>query len=668
MRQSIRLFIATGWACASTLALAATPPADPVAPSDFHAPVTRIKALDRDDARAVTTGGAVRLRWNHQLLSEFGLTEVQALRSNVVNRVQGFDLALTRESSFAIDGSGNVIDAIAGGGGQLAGGFRLSGKAGAFEWGAPRFVVRAGEATRIDFVGDDGSVWFYADKLMYEFLDGGTSFRIRSADLRISAELAQRLGRPDAEGALAAELRVLAPVTARSSAAVPKAPGDPNFHGEPVPGFPGSIYQADVFMQAFTAFYGGCQSCDGPGGASDGQIKFVPSSTLLNNRNMGSPTATIVGDPLGTSSALHTADVSWYEKFGNPFSPYSYPYPGNDQHPYLIWNLYRLDANGGLMQIGRSGVKHAFLTINVGAGCDSSNGGHILGRSCSDTYGTGNNDNPGDLGPRSELVPATGQFGRCRSIFDTACDGTENAVSTGAFDRRMLVRESAVDPASNPGATWLFESWYVVQDDVNIYNTMATRPFSSTFGATWSATNGNPFRLGPAIDRWVDPAVPNPLMTNRELVAEEGHAQVGVKVVDLGGGSFRYNYAVMNHDFARAVTQGTPPNLEVLRNLGFNSFSVPVRAGSITSITFNDGDANASNDWIGQLSGGRVTWTAPAGNELNWGALYSFSFVANAGPFDTLSRLGVAEPGNPPQYSVPALVPDEDVLFANGFN
>jgi hypothetical protein len=594
---------------------------------------------------------------------------VQALDSSPAIHAKGFDVALTGTSRFDLVGNGLSIDALASGAGGIAGGFRLSGRAGVFDWSAPRFVLRPGDAARMDFVGADGSVWFYADKLMYEFVDDGKSFRIRSADLRITEEFAERLGRPDAANALAAELRILAPVAARSGSAVPKSPGNPNFHGEPVPGVPGGVYQADVFMQAFTASYGGCQGCDGPAGGSDGLVKFVPSSTLLNNRNGGTALATIPGDPLGTSSALHAADVSWYEKFTT--SAFSYPYPGNDQHPYLIWNLYRLDANGGLVQVGRSGVKHAFLTINVGSGCDNSNGGHILGRSCSDTYGTGNNDNPGDLGLRRELIPATGEFGRCRSIFDVNCDGVENSVSSGAFDRRMLVAESAIDPAANAGATWLFESWYIVQDDIDIHNTMATRPFSSTYTASsngWSSTNGNPFRLGPAIDRWVDPTASTPLASNRELAAEEGHVKVAVKVVDLGGGSYRYNYAVMNLDFSRAVKQGTPPNLEVVRSLGFNSFSVPARAGNISGITFNDGDTAAANNWPAQVAGGRVTWTAPAGNELNWGSLYAFSFVADARPFDTLTRLGVAEPGTPTSYSLFALVPDADVLFASGFD
>jgi hypothetical protein len=50
--------------------------------------------------------------------------------------------------------------------------------------------------------------------------------------------------------------------------------------------------------------------------------------------------------------------VPWYSKFSGSFPPYN-----NDQHPFLVWNMYRV-ANGAIQQIGASGMKHAFLTIN----------------------------------------------------------------------------------------------------------------------------------------------------------------------------------------------------------------------------------------------------------------------------------------------------------------
>jgi hypothetical protein len=112
------------------------------------------------------------------------------------------------------------------------------------------------------------------------------------------------------------------------------------------------------------------------------------------------------------------------------------PY-GNDQHPYLIWNLYRTNSDGRLEQIGRSGVKHAWLTTN-GSCLDSTaeHDSHILGRGCLDTYGTGNNDTSSDLGPRSEIVPATGIWGvAVRSTI------------LGAMARRQPVRTAATTSA-----------------------------------------------------------------------------------------------------------------------------------------------------------------------------------------------------------------------------
>ncbi len=664
MRSSIRFLTAAGLACAVNLALGATRAVGPQTPVDFAPSADARVALRAGDGTATSQGGTLRLRFNTPLLKEFGLGREQGARPSTDSLRAGFNVDLSQQSTFDLHGTQDSVHAVVGGSGSLGGGLRLSGSKVPIDFSGMRYEVRGDAVSpRIDFVARDGRVLFYADSLMFEWIDGGATFRIRSADLKVSTELAALLGNPFAADARIAELHLVSPLRTRALGAVPKGTGTPNFHGEAVPGVPGETYQADVFMQTYSMTYGGCSGCNG----STGQIKFVPSSTLINNTNNGTLVQTI-NDPNGTSAARYTADVSWYEKFTT--SPWNYPYAGNDQHPYLIWNLYRINANGSLVQIGRSSVKHAFLTTNTGNCAPGLGGNHILRRSCGDTYGTGNNDAFQDLGPRREIVPATGQFGRCRSIFDTNCDGVENSVSSGQFDRRMLVRESAVDLAVNPGATFFTESWYIVQDDINVYNTMATRPFNSVYNAgtnSWSSTNGTPFRLGPAIDRWVDPTVFNALASNRELSVAEGHAKVAVKVVDLGGGSYRYNYAVMNVDFARAVTQGAPPNFEVLRNLGFNSFSMPVGASGITGISFDDGDSNPANDWTSQATGGRVTWTSPAGNELNWGTLYSFSFVADGRAFEVPSSLGVAEAGAPSSYSVSVLAPDSDFLFSNGY-
>ncbi|MFP8881709.1 MAG: hypothetical protein VCE43_20720, partial [Myxococcota bacterium] len=48
------------------------------------------------------------------------------------------------------------------------------------------------------------------------------------------------------------------------------------------------------------------------------------------------------------------------------------------------------------------------------------------------------------------------------------------------------------------------------------------------------------------------------------------------------------------------------------------------------NVEFADVDTNAGNDWPIVLDPGvAITWTAPNGNELDWGTLYNFAFDAN---------------------------------------
>jgi hypothetical protein len=145
---------------------------------------------------------------------------------------------------------------------------------------------------------------------------------------------------------------------------------------------------------------------------------------------------------------------------------------------------------------------------------------------------------------------------------------------------------------------------------------------------------------------------------NKELAVHEGHAKLAVKVKDLGNGTWRYDYALMNLDFARAVTSGTNPNIRVERNNGFDSFAVPVPEDAVVSATwFSDGDTNAGNDWTASTNGGRVTWIAPAGNTLNWGTLFSFSITVNKSPVTAVGELHIAEAGSPAGYVLETLAP-----------
>ena len=208
---------------------------------------------------------------------------------------------------------------------------------------------------------------------------------------------------------------------------------------------------------------------------------FTPSSTLRN------------------SNKPNTADIPGTRNSPEP-TVWATRIPNADQHPYLIWNLYRI-SDGQLEQIAASGVKHAWLTTN--GGCSSPFGGHMLSPNCQDTYGVGNNDAYDDLGPRSEIDPAGGWFGRCGSIFDSNCDGVSNPVSSNGFRDRLIVRESQLQV---PGAVYYSDSWYIVQDDIDIYNTMMHRTMQPVGGASsWTPGSQGVAILGPMINTWVDP-------------------------------------------------------------------------------------------------------------------------------------------------------------------
>jgi hypothetical protein len=636
-------------------------------------------AVAAADTQLETRDGELRLRWNADLLRALGLTLERGHQASELGDYDVYPLRSERTAAWGL--RGRSVRSLEHGAWRVPAGPTLRARGAVLKFADARIEVAGGERAALAIRGRDGAAWFDADQLLFDrsVRTGGEgtartahsepdAVLLRSADLRVSTALAARLDRAELAGWVVGDLALAAPITAGqrlATAASGKDCGNPNWPGEPVPG--GGTYRADVFLYDLAGQFVRCFGCDGSGGV-DGQIVFAPTATLVNNVNQGTAVATIAGDPLGTSSALWTADVPWYQKFqpGSPFPPYD-----NDQHPFLVWNLYRIDANGALTQIGRSGAKHAFATSNDGAQCEACNGNHVLGRACADTYPVSSNEFSQFLGPRSEIIAASGRWGRCGSIYDADCDGVDDAPPVGDFEHRMIAVETSIDPALNPGASYLFEVWYVVRDDIQIYNTMGTRP--ATFAwmpqpAVWSMATQTPTRLGPAIDRWIAPGA-GAGVRNDELATPEGHAKVAVRTTDLGNGQTRYDFAVMNFDFGRAVTQGTEPNLRVLSNHGFDRFEV-ARApdAAVVSTGFVDGDFSAVNDWAATIESERIYWDAPnPGASHDWGRLHRFTIVAAAPPGNGEVRLRVTEPGTPASYAVPSYTVGALEFFADGF-
>ena len=628
-------------------------------------------------------GGTVALRLNENLLQSMGISiesRSGKLASDAARLTDGLnDRQAYGSELFALRESGSLqfraergsFVGFLGGSLQSRGGYNLTFKdGGKLPLVDFRLRPNAQDPMVLDVVSGDGKVWFYINKLMYELVRDNHVLAIYTADMRVTPALAKRSGHPEMANSPIADLEILSQITHQGGGGAKDFLGSPSpshFHGEQVVGQPpGVVYQADLFMQNITVFRMRDSGVTGPGGS--GKVVFAPSSTLKNNVNNGTATVSVAGQgALGTSSALWTAWIPWYKKFTGNFAPY-----GNDQHPFLIWNMYRINADGSIEQIARSGVKHAWLTTNQGCATGEDFDSHILGRSCGDTYSNNNNDANQDLSFRSEIIPATGQWGRCHSLFDPGCVGsnTNQYPPDDLFVRRMVVNESQISNTVNPGAKYLFDSWYLARQDVNIYNSMATVTGTPTWsGSSWNFLGVSNFKLGSVTDRWVEGLPANTVAQNSEMAVTEGHAKVAVRAVDLGNGQTTFQYAVHNLDFSRGVTAGTEPNLEVLSSKGFNEFRIPLPAGvSVLANHFSDGDLDSGNDWTFSSAGGYLTWTAPSGASLDWGSLYSFSVTTSGTPIPGNSELKPTTAGLPSSFSVPILVPGSDIIFQDGFD
>lgn len=639
-------------------------------------------------------GGTVVMRWSQYLQDEGGSISAPAGSlaldsSRLTDNGAGLRQAMVGDL-FPMRRSGSIqfrtahrqFDGFTGGSLQVEGGYRieLPRGAGTLDLTDFRLQPSALDPMFLDVISQDGQAWFYIDRMMYDIVGAGRVLAVYTADMRISWKLAQRMNAPWMAHQSVADLEILTELLVAdgpNSALIPAADPTPShWHGDPVPGQPaGTIYQADLFMQSMSVVRKRQSGATGPSGS--GRVVFAPSSTLRNNRNNGTAQVTIPSQgALGTSEALWGADIPWRQKFSGNYAPY-----GNDQHPFLIWNLYRINANGRIEQIARSEVKHAWLTTNGSCEPGEYHDNHILGRGCSDTYSDGNNDANGDLSFRREIIPSKGLWGRCGSIFDPGCVGsnTNPYPADDGYVRRMVVNEAQISPSQNPGASFLFDSWYLSRDEINIYNSQASVQVTPNWsGSAWNLGYTG-FRLGSVTDRWVSENVPGGTqISNVELATAEGHAKLAVRVTDLGNGSWRYDYALHNLDYSRPVTEGSDNTLKVLRNQGFDQILIPVPAGaSVSDLWFSDGDLDAGNDWSSSLVSGQVTWSAPqtsmmSSNTLDWGSLYAFSMTVDRPPAAAPAQVRVAEAGMPAAHAIQTLVPQgeppvSEVIVADGF-
>jgi hypothetical protein len=345
-----------------------------------------------------------------------------------------------------------------------------------------------------------------------------------------------------------------------------------------------------------------------------------------------------------------TADVAWWEKFSGSPPDYFPPY-NNDQHPYLIWNMYR-EIDNRFEQIGVSGVKHAFWSTNTVCPCDP---GHILFPGCQDKYSVGNNNSSNHLGPRENISVFDGVWNSTGSFFDQNGDGVQDNSSSAVGENRMVVAEA--DFADNT-LPYYISSWYIIRDDVNIFNNMGYNQYNITAnGNGWNfnqVPNSN-FTNGPASDLYV---APNTFDLNAGTASQrivqigEGHLTVAVKVIDNMDGTYTYNYMVENHDYDPQV----------------QTISLPLSiSASFSGFVFADTDENAGNEWSVTRENNTLKLQSPVGNEIDWGILYSFSFTTNTPPeAGDVKLTGLENAGK--EFTSSVITPFlDDLIFETGF-
>lgn len=513
---------------------------------------------------------------------------------------------------------GRIFTRLAGGAVIHRGGFDLVYRGGRMPLQGFVFASSAQPRT-FELRSAAGELAFTGDLAHFELDPLKGRLLVFNIDLRIGRDLAARLGAPELEGmavgVMAIEARLVVP-GGRPAAPAPAAS---------VAGVPGC---GDWSGQQDVALINVPTVGQAERDTVNGRVGITPSASL---KNVGS------------------ANVPWFTKFSGNHAPYN-----NSQHPFLVWSLYRV-AGGRIEQLGLSDVKHAFLTINLNCTAGACTDDHILGVGCEDVYGEGNNEDEFGLSFRSEVTAHTGAWESQGSHFDQDNNNTQDHPPENPdppFTHRLMVAESDLQ---TPGATYFIEAWYVVRDDVNIFNSMGYRRVTPSFNSgsgAWSFGLPNVFVQGSALGAWVDPNNPGSANATTGVDTGEGHLRLAVKTVDLGGGSWRYDYALVNHDFDRQV----------------GSFSIPLDGAAATAAYFRDLDALPGNDWQVSVSPAAITWTRTAGAGLDWGAAYNFGFVSDQAPTAGNAGFTPVEAGSPGSFAVATKIPSAGgLLFADGF-
>ncbi len=319
-------------------------------------------------------------------------------------------------------------------------------------------------------------------------------------------------------------------------------------------------------------------------------------------------------------------------------------------YPVISQNMYRLN-NGRIEQVGQAWLKHGFCALN-GTACDScpqqSNPPcAYLMPQCSDPYTSGLNGDQGGLGPKHEVNPANGAFPA------NALVGT--STGNGTLRGRLMVNDTDVTTTGPTANALFFVSSIYIHPEDPIFNTdnnnSSYRRISVNQSNKAISLSDTTRRTSPPIFAWRDygggivggqPVSDPTVILTPVDVAGDGRFWVGSKAIPLGGGQYRYEFAVLNLNSDRAS----------------DGFSIPLPPNAIvTNATFKDveyhsGELQQGDDWTINVSSNDITWTMPNNytddrqeNALRWDTMYNFSFECNVAPAGGVATIDLFKPG-----------------------
>ncbi len=366
------------------------------------------------------------------------------------------------------------------------------------------------------------------------------------------------------------------------------------------------------------------------------------------------------------------------------------------QHPVIGQNMYRLKSYGAYSRfehLGQSWLKHGFVSTNsfeCGT-CTTGNpnaekiwrysiqswqdvGGDVLGLNCSDTYGSGLNGSQGGLGAKNIVNAATG--------FSPHVEGN----STGDSTTRARLQVPTSDVTSQPeGTRYFVEGHYVTQDDAQFVRPGETVAFNALNNASWrevseASINSGPTFVGSTVQQQVglfawkaaDASVtlvsadhddtPNPCTGYKDPITNgpqyppgtkfiRSRFWIGAKATDLGGGQWRYEYAVHNLNSDRGASSF---------NLAFADALATPTAVAFHAPQWHSGEPYSNTPWDMTKAGGTLSFStsqaynagSDTANAMRWGQLFNFGFTCDRAPVTGNATIGLFKPGTVPSITV----------------